>query len=88
MRAGGVRRRETGRERTPSVRSTGRCGKAGALNSSLDPHLTDHVSRRFANEGLLADADVDGLQRALGDLNQRVRYALGEYEEPPQPALR
>jgi hypothetical protein len=59
--------------------------EAGVLNGSLDQHLRHHVARRFANEGLLAGEEGDGLHRALDDLNQRVRHALGEYDEPPRP---
>jgi hypothetical protein len=55
--------------------------EVGVLNGSLDHDLRDHVARRSTEEGLLRAGEDDGLERTLDDLNQRARYALGEYEE-------
>jgi hypothetical protein len=34
----------------------------------------------------MADGATDrGFRQALNDLNHRLRYALGEYDDPPQP---
>jgi hypothetical protein len=54
-----------------------------AMASQLDAGLVDHLSRRFASVGLLADG-VGGreFRQALNDMNHRIRYALGEYDEP------
>jgi hypothetical protein len=42
------------------------------------------VAQRFVQQGLLAaDDDRDGVHHALDDLNQRLRYAIGEYDGPP-----
>jgi hypothetical protein len=39
----------------------------------------------IAQEGLLAgDYDQRDLRQALGDLNQRLRYAAGDYDSPPE----
>jgi hypothetical protein len=57
-----------------------------AMGSGLPSHLGDHLSRRFASVGLLADgASEREFRQALNDMNHRVRFALGEYQEPPQP---
>jgi hypothetical protein len=58
-----------------------------AMNDQLDVGLRNHLSRRLASLGLMTDsADSRQLQQALNDLNHRLRYALGEYEEPPPNA--
>jgi Regulator of ribonuclease activity B len=43
--------------------------------------------RSMRNDGVLPAGweDRAGLRKALSDLNQRVRYTLGEYEELPEP---
>jgi hypothetical protein len=57
-----------------------------AMNDQLDVGLRNHLSRRLASVGLMTDAaDSRQLRQALNDLNHRLRYALGEYEEPPTP---
>lgn len=44
------------------------------------------LARRLSGDGLLPlDADPRELRQALNDLNQRLRYVLGEYDEPPTP---
>jgi hypothetical protein len=52
---------------------------------SFDEQAAGKVAERFAQEGLLAgDYDRRDLRQALGDLNQRLRYAAGEYDSPPE----
>ena len=56
------------------------------LVGGVEPALAHRICDRFVGAGLLpADAEIAHLRRALGDLNQRVRYAHGEYAEPPEP---
>ena len=53
---------------------------------SVDPDVIRHLSKRLAKDGLLTPhADQRTFRQALNDLNHRLRYALGEYDEPPQP---
>ncbi|KRD41298.1 hypothetical protein ASE38_16935 [Cellulomonas sp. Root930] len=57
-----------------------------AMASQLDSHFMEHVARRFTSAGLTPDGAGDReLRQALNDLNHRLRYALGEYDDPPQP---
>lgn len=47
------------------------------------PEWASRVADRLSREGLLApDASTEELARAIGDLNQRLRYVLGEHDEP------
>ena len=57
----------------------------GAVRTGhLDEWTTGKVAERFAREGLLgADHDQHDLGQAINDLNQRIRYAAGEYDTPP-----
>jgi hypothetical protein len=56
------------------------------LVEGLDVELAGRFRDRFVDVGLLSlDAGLGELRRALAELNQRVRYALGEYAEPPVP---
>jgi hypothetical protein len=48
----------------------------------LDPHVVDRLSERLVGRG----AGAAELRVALGNLNQRLRYVLGEHDEPPAPA--
>jgi hypothetical protein len=51
---------------------------------SLDAWTTSKVAERFVQQGLLAaDHDERELRRAISDLNQRLRYAAGEYGSLP-----
>lgn len=53
-------------------------------SGSLDDEITGKVAERFVAEGLLtADHDLRDLRQAIADLNQRIRYAAGEYGSPP-----
>ena len=52
---------------------------------SFDEHTAGRIAERFAQEGLLAAGnDQRDLRQALGDLNQRLRYAIGDYHSPPE----
>jgi hypothetical protein len=52
---------------------------------SFGEQTAGKVAERFAQEGLLAaDYDQRDLRQALADLNQRLRYAAGEYDSPPE----
>jgi hypothetical protein len=53
--------------------------EAHLLAGDLDPHVADHLGRRLGTDG------PPELRLALGDLTQRLRYALGEYDQPPAP---
>lgn len=54
----------------------------------LEPQdLVEHLRRRLAKDGLLGDgAGAYEFRQALNGLNQRVRFALGEYDKPPTPS--
>ena len=52
---------------------------------SFDGQTAGKIAERFGQQGLLAgDYDQRDLRQALGDLNQRLRYAAGEYDSPPE----
>lgn len=57
----------------------------GELRVGAAPEgLTARFRERLVRNGLLdEDADERRLQEAVGDLNQRLRYVLGQYETPP-----
>jgi hypothetical protein len=58
----------------------------GAIGAgSLDEQTAGKIAERFVQVGLLAgDYNQRDLRQALGDLNQRLRYAAGEYDSPPE----
>ena len=52
----------------------------------LDEWTTGILAHRLTADGLLAAGhDENGLRQAIGDLNQRLRQALGEYESAGGP---
>ena len=52
----------------------------------LDEQITSKVAERFVQQDLLdAHYDQHGLRQAINDMNQRIRYAAGEYDTPPSP---
>jgi hypothetical protein len=59
----------------------------GAIwGSSLDARAADKIAERFVHQGLLAAGhDQRDLRQAIGDMNQRLRHATGEYNSPPPP---
>ncbi|MBA2304688.1 MAG: hypothetical protein H0W08_18925 [Acidobacteria bacterium] len=49
------------------------------------PDRAKRFAGRLSREGLLtADADGRQVRQSLDDLNQRLRYVLGEYDETPE----
>jgi hypothetical protein len=53
---------------------------------SLDEWTTSKVAERLVQQDLLtADHNRDDVHQALDDLNQRLRYAVGDYDSPPSP---
>jgi hypothetical protein len=49
-------------------------------------HLAERIRDRFVTVGLLpASSGERAFRQAIGDLNQRLRYALREHDEPPSP---
>ena len=60
-------------------------GILAVLEGEMTPHLADRIRDRLERAALLAPGGSEGeLRRALGDLNQRLRHALGERDEPPR----
>jgi hypothetical protein len=54
------------------------------LNDDI-PDWAQHLAARLTKDGLLTSEPSNrDLRQALNDLNQRLRYAHGEYAEPPQ----
>lgn len=52
----------------------------------VSPHLRSRIARRMARAALVGPGPTEReLRQAISDLNQRLRYALGEYDEPPSP---
>jgi len=48
--------------------------------------LARRFATRLSDEGLLgANATERDVRQAVNDLNQRLRFALGEYDQPPEP---
>ena len=51
---------------------------------SLDEWTTSKVAERLVQKGLLtADHNRNDVHQSLDDLNQRLRYAVGDYASPP-----
>jgi hypothetical protein len=54
------------------------------LAGSLDDRLGRRIAQRLEVVDLLADGSQSvALRQALNDMNHRLRYALGECDEPP-----
>lgn len=54
--------------------------------SELPPGIVGKVRQRLEEADLLTQgASPRDLRQAINDLNHRLRYALGEYDEPPEP---
>jgi hypothetical protein len=52
----------------------------------VSPHLRDRIGRRLTREALVGPSPTErDLRQAINDLNHRLRYALGEYDELPSP---
>jgi hypothetical protein len=55
---------------------------AGAVPESLSRRIRDRLER----VGILRSGGSErNLHQSISDLNHRLRYALGEYDDPPQP---
>lgn len=55
--------------------------------AELNDHAVNSLLMRGKRDGYLDVAsDARDLRQALNDLNHRVRYYLGEYDESPVPA--
>jgi hypothetical protein len=51
---------------------------------SLDEWTTSKVAERLVQQGLLtADHNRNDVHQALDNLNQRLRYTVGDYDSPP-----
>ena len=57
----------------------------GAIwSGDLDEWTASNVAERFVQQGLLAAGHHRrDLRQAINDMNQRLRYAAGEYNSPP-----
>jgi hypothetical protein len=51
------------------------------ITGDLDPHVVDRLGERIVGPG----AGAAELRVALENLAHRLRYVLGEYDEPPMP---
>jgi hypothetical protein len=49
------------------------------------PDWASHIARRLSTDGLLGRQSNHDLRQSLNDLNQRLRYVLGDYDEPIDP---
>lgn len=49
------------------------------------PDWASHIARRLSTDGLLVGQSNRELRQSLNDLNQRLRYVLGDYDEPIDP---
>lgn len=60
--------------------------EGGLLAEQLDSATARKVAERLVREGLLVeDWTSRDLSKSLHALNQRLRTALGEYDDPPPP---
>ncbi len=56
------------------------------MTGQVSRHLSGRIRDRLERVELLEAGGTDrDLRQALNDLNHRLRYALGEYDEPPRP---
>jgi hypothetical protein len=54
------------------------------MAQEVSQHMAGQLRDRFVRGGLLdPQAGLRDLRQAINDLNHRLRYALGEYPEPP-----
>lgn len=59
----------------------------GALMLGQVPqHLAERIGRRLHDADPIEPYGTErDLRQAINNMNHRLRYALGEYEEPPSP---
>jgi hypothetical protein len=56
------------------------------MAGEVSPHLSRRIRRRLERVELLGPGGTErDLRQSISDLNHRLRYALGEYDQPPQP---
>jgi hypothetical protein len=56
------------------------------MAGEVSGHLSDRIRDRLEREELLERGGTEReLRQSINDLNQRLRYALGEYDQPPRP---
>lgn len=56
------------------------------MTGEVPPQLADRMRDRLERVELLEPAATErDLRQALSDLNHRLRYAVGEYDEPAPP---
>ncbi|GGL21491.1 hypothetical protein GCM10012284_65110 [Mangrovihabitans endophyticus] len=56
------------------------------MAGGVPEHLSRRIRDRLERVGLLGAAGTErDLRQSISDLNHRLRYALGEYDEPPRP---
>jgi hypothetical protein len=56
------------------------------MAGGIPEHLSGRIQDRLERVGLLAAGGTErDLRQSISDLNHRLRYALGEYDAPPQP---
>ena len=62
---------------------------AALFTGSMPPDMVSNVTRRMVADGFLpADASAGELAAAIGDLVQRLHYAMGSYDVLPAPSPR
>jgi len=49
------------------------------------PDWAARLASRMTSDGLVAEQSNRALRQGLNDLNRRLRYVLGEYDEPEGP---
>jgi uncharacterized ion transporter superfamily protein YfcC len=53
-------------------------------SGQLDEWVASKIAERFVQAGLMvAGYGQHDLRQAINDMNQRIRYAAGEYDSPP-----
>jgi hypothetical protein len=56
------------------------------MTGEVSRYLSGRIRDRLEQVELLETGGTErDLRQALNDLNHRLRYALGEYDEPPRP---
>ena len=56
------------------------------MAGDVSRHLSGRIRDRFERMELLEPGGTErDLRQSINDLNHRLRYALGEYNEPPRP---
>ena len=57
------------------------------MAGEVSRHLSGRIQHRLQSAAVLeSEATERQLRQAINDLNHRLRYALGEYDEPPSPS--